>query len=29
VGFWRFLKVGILVMPPALFAALGARLLIG
>ncbi len=29
VGFWRFLKVGALVMPPALFAALGARLLLG
>nr|WP_242008434.1 arsenic transporter [Sphingomonas ginsenosidivorax] len=29
VGFWRFLKVGALVMPPALAAALGARLLIG
>ncbi len=29
VGFWRFLKVGAVVMPPALFAALGARLLIG
>ena len=29
VGFWRFLKVGAVVMPSALFAALGARLLIG
>ena len=29
VGFWRFLKVGAVVMPPALFAALGARMLIG
>lgn len=29
VGFWRFLKVGALTMPPALLAALGARLLIG
>ncbi len=29
VGFWRFLKVGAVVMPPALVAALGARLLIG
>ena len=29
VGFWRFLKVGALVMPPALAAALGARLLMG
>ena len=29
VGFWRFLKVGIVVMPTALAAALGARLLIG
>lgn len=29
VGFWRFLKVGAVVMPPALFAALGMRLLIG
>ena len=29
VGFWRFLKVGAAVMPPALFAALGVRLLIG
>jgi len=28
-GFWRFLKVGALVMPPALALALGARLLIG
>jgi len=29
VGFWRFLKVGMLVMPPALILALAARLLIG
>ncbi|WP_283159151.1 ArsB/NhaD family transporter, partial [Xanthomonas translucens] len=29
VGFWRFLKVGALVMPPALLCALGARLLLG
>lgn len=29
VGFWRFLKVGALVMPPALILAIGARLLIG
>ncbi len=29
VGFWKFLKVGALVMPPALAAALVARLLIG
>ena len=29
VGFWRFLKIGVVVMPPALAAALGARLLIG
>ncbi len=29
VGFWRFLKVGALVMPPALALAIGARLLIG
>jgi arsenical pump membrane protein len=28
VGAWRFLKVGALVMPPALLLALGARLLI-
>ena len=27
VGFWRFLKVGALVMPPALVLAIGARLL--
>ncbi len=27
VGFWRFLKVGALVMPPALILAVGARLL--
>ncbi|WP_235889321.1 arsenic transporter [Glacieibacterium frigidum] len=27
VGFWQFLKVGALVMPPALLAALAARLL--
>ncbi|MDE1182005.1 arsenic transporter [Paraburkholderia sp.] len=29
VGFWRFLKVGAVVMPPALILALGARLLLG
>ena len=29
VGFWRFLKVGAVTMPPALAVALGARLLIG
>ena len=29
VGFWTFLKVGAVTMPPALIAALGARLLIG
>ena len=29
VGFWRFLKVGMVTMPPALAAALGARLLVG
>jgi arsenical pump membrane protein len=29
VGFWRFLKVGIVVMPMALAAALGVRLLLG
>ena len=29
VGFWRFLKVGAAVMPPALVLALGARLAIG
>ncbi|MDY7523877.1 arsenic transporter [Sphingomonas sp. 10B4] len=29
VGFWRFLKVGVVTMAPALAAALGARLLIG
>lgn len=28
VGFWRFLRTGVLVMPPALAAALAARLLI-
>jgi arsenical pump membrane protein len=28
VGFWRFLKVGVLVMPPALGLALAARLLL-
>lgn len=28
VGFWRFLKVGAIVMPPALICALAARLLI-
>ncbi len=29
VGFWRFLKVGVVTMIPALAAALGARLLVG
>lgn len=29
VEFWRFLKVGAATMPPALLAAIGARLLIG
>jgi arsenical pump membrane protein len=29
VGFWRFLKVGAAVMPPALLLAIGARLLAG
>jgi arsenical pump membrane protein len=29
VGFWRFLKVGVLVTPPALALAIGARLLVG
>ena len=29
VGFWTFLKVGAVTMPPALVAALGARLLTG
>ncbi len=29
VGFWRFLKVGALVMPPALILAIGARVLLG
>ncbi len=29
VGFWRFLKVGAVVMPPALALAIGARMLIG
>jgi arsenical pump membrane protein len=29
VDFWRFLKVGTVVMPPALALALGARLLLG
>lgn len=28
VGFWRFLKVGVLVTPPALTLAIGARLLV-
>jgi arsenical pump membrane protein len=28
VGFWRFLKVGVLVMPPALLLAIGARVLV-
>ena len=29
VGFWRFLKIGALVMPPALALAIGARILMG
>jgi arsenical pump membrane protein len=29
IGFWRFLKMGALVMPPALALALAARLLLG
>ena len=29
VGFWRFLKVGVVVTPPALILALGARMLTG
>jgi arsenical pump membrane protein len=29
VGFWRFLKVGVVVMPTALITAIGARLIIG
>ncbi|HEY2660155.1 MAG TPA: arsenic transporter [Caulobacteraceae bacterium] len=29
VSFWRFFKLGAIVMPPALIAALGARLLMG
>jgi arsenical pump membrane protein len=29
VGFWRFLKVGVAVMPPALILAVGVRLAIG
>ncbi|MDR3506336.1 MAG: arsenic transporter [Caulobacteraceae bacterium] len=29
VGFWRFFKVGVVVMPPALIASLGARLWLG
>ncbi len=29
VSFWRFFKLGLLVMPPALVAALGARLVMG
>ncbi|HWT53007.1 MAG TPA: ArsB/NhaD family transporter, partial [Caulobacter sp.] len=29
VTFWRFLKVGAVVMPPALLLAIGARLLLG
>lgn len=29
VTFWRFLKVGVVAMPPALILALGARLLLG
>jgi arsenical pump membrane protein len=28
VGFWRFIKVGVLVMPPALALAIGARLFV-
>ncbi len=28
VGFWRFLKVGAVVMPPALILAIAVRLLI-
>ncbi|HEY5339074.1 MAG TPA: ArsB/NhaD family transporter, partial [Rhizomicrobium sp.] len=28
VSFWKFLKVGMVVMPPALFLALGARLVL-
>ena len=28
VGFWRFLKVGVLVAPPALVLAIGARMLV-
>jgi arsenical pump membrane protein len=29
IGFWRFVKVGALVTPPALILALGARMLMG
>jgi len=29
IGFWRFMKVGALVTPPALILALGARMLMG
>jgi arsenical pump membrane protein len=29
VGFWRFLRIGMVTMPPALISALGARLLVG
>jgi arsenical pump membrane protein len=29
VGFWRFLRLGLLVTPPALVLALGARLVVG
>ncbi len=29
VGFWQFLKVGVVVMPPALMLAIGVRLAIG
>ncbi|TPG07516.1 arsenic transporter [Sphingomonas oligophenolica] len=29
VGFWQFMKIGAVTMPPALIAAMGARLLIG
>jgi len=28
IGFWRFLRVGVVVMPPALLLAIGARLLL-
>jgi arsenical pump membrane protein len=29
VGAWTFLKLGVLVMPPALILALGALILVG